>query len=571
MLKVIAAWIFATGILTALAAPALGAPAITAPKIAPHPASTTVIKPASRILIPQYQALPTSTIPSTVTTPAPAITAVNPADCVAKGETIILQGSNLLTSNAHSIAIDDGNGTHIDLLTNRWIGTSITATVPDDTRVQEGAGYWVAMETGHGVWLSNIDRSITICMATKSSDTRPTPAGGGSLLEGALPQPPSAQSLQDAAIKEDATVEPGEVVIASANMNEAQQLQQVVQTMGLAVKRRTPLGNLGLVVSVLRVPKGAMVADALGQLRQAMPNVWLDANHRYQLQAGGEARYAPRTIAWNSRAGCGAGLIIGLVDTAVDDTHPLFKDKAIIQRSFLAAGIEPAPMKHGTATASILVGGAPVGLMPDVQLRAAGVFRLRNNKEVDTTAEWVVAALDWLVGEKVTVINLSLGGPRNLLVEAAVRRAMKKGVVIVAAAGNGGAGGAPVYLAAQPGVIAVTAVDANLKPYKRANRGDYIAYAAPGVDVWVAAPGGDGVYALGTSYAVPYVTAVIAATKWYGAGNDRAALDNLLQSKVKDLGAPGRDNVFGWGLIQMPGECVRLTKASRGKSKSKRR
>ena len=91
-----------------------------------------------------------------------------------------------------------------------------------------------------------------------------------------------------------------------------------------------------------------------------------------------------------------------------------------------------------------------------------------------------------------TVINLSLGGPRNLLVEAALQRTMQQGIVVVAAAGNGGADAMPVYPAAQPGVIAITAVDANLKPYPRANRGDYIAYAAPGVDVWVATPGGTG-------------------------------------------------------------------------------
>jgi len=553
--------IFPAVIMMVFAAPALAATAVMAPAVK-LPSTPS----------PQYQMQfgPTIALPAA----APVITSVNPAECVTKGAVITIQGNNLLTSVGHSIAIDDTNGTHIVLSTSSWTGTSITATIPNDPRVQESTGYWVGMETSPGQWVSNVDTLVSICgksgSAHEPANNPPqVTSGGASLLGGGMPPPPVAQTSQAAPIKEDVTVEPGEVMVVSANMNEAQQLQQTAQSMGLGIKRRTLLGNLGLVISVLRVPKGTTVADALNQLRQTMPNTWMDANHRYQLQAGNEKRYASQAIAWNERAGCGAGMNIGLIDTAIDETHPLFKGRAIVQRSFLASGIAAAPRNHGTATASILAAAAPAGLMPDVQLHVAAVFRSRN-KEVDTTAEWIVSALDWLVGEKVEVINLSLGGSRNLLVEAAVQRVLERGIVIVAAAGNGGADAAPVYPAAQPGVIAVTAVDANLKPYDRDNRGDYISYAAPGVDVWVAAPGGGGVYASGTSYAAPFVTAVIAEAKWSRPGIDRTELDKLLQSKVRDLGAPGRDKVYGWGLIQMPVECVRPAKMALGKSKSKK-
>ena len=555
----------AAAILAVLAVPAQGA-GFTVSKDKSQPAVSIQGKKA----IPQTKS-------KTLQTPSvasPVITAVSPADCVEKGASITLQGSNFLTSAGRSIALDDGAGTHLQLPINSWSGTSISATVPDDPRVQEGWSYWVAMETVQGQWLSNVDQSITIC-GTAYSEQEPVnnlpqlPLGGGSLLDGAMPPPPATPTQQVAAIKEDVTVEPGEVVVVSADMNEARQLQQTAQSMGFGIKRRTPLGNLGLVMSVLRVPKGTTVAAALDQLRQSLPNAWMDANHRYQLQSGKAVRYAPQAIAWNARAGCGAGLHIGLIDTAVDKTHPLFKGRTIAQRSFLASGIADAPKNHGTATASILVGSAPGGLLPDAQLHAAAVFRSRG-KEVDTTAEWVVRALDWLAGEKVVVINLSLGGSRNLLLEAALQRVLERDIVIVAAAGNGGADAAPVYPAAQPGVIAVTAIDANLKPYGRDNRGAYIAYAAPGVDVWVATPGGDGAYATGTSYAAPFVTAVVAAAKWSQPRNNRAALDRLLQSKAKDLGASGRDNIFGWGLIQMPVECVRSPRVAQGKERSKR-
>jgi subtilisin family serine protease len=68
--------------------------------------------------------------------------------------------------------------------------------------------------------------------------------------------------------------------------------------------------------------------------------------------------------------------------------------------------------------------------------------------------------------------------------------------------GNGGKE-APAYPAAHPDVIAVTAIDADARIYKKANRGEYIDLAAPGVDVWAAKAGGGGSYRSGTSFAVP--------------------------------------------------------------------
>jgi subtilisin family serine protease len=242
-----------------------------------------------------------------------------------------------------------------------------------------------------------------------------------------------------------------------------------------------------------------------------------------------------------------------MIDTGIDSKHPLLAGRRLTTRSLLPAGVRSAPPDHGTATAALLIGNTDAsgfaGLLPDAQLYAANVFRSRGRKDVDTTAEWIVVALDWLAGEKVQVINLSLGGPRNLLVEAAVRRLLERGVGIVAAAGNGGASAPPVYPAAQPGVIATTAVDAKLKVYRKANRGDYIRFAAPGVDVWTAAPGQGGVYVSGTSYATPFVTAALAA-----AGARPEAIKGL-ERRARDLGDAGRDPVYGVGLIQAPAAC----------------
>jgi hypothetical protein len=287
-----------------------------------------------------------------------------------------------------------------------------------------------------------------------------------------------------------------------------------------------------------------------------MPRVRFDANHRYRLQLGPEISYGPNLIGWHkAEQKCAVGVRIGLIDTAVDLQNPAFKAKAVIARSFLASGVAPAPADHGTAVASLLVGDGGIGLVPGAELHAAAVFRSRGRNEVDTTAELIVRALDWLAGEKVAVINLSFGGDRNQLLEAAIVRVEQLGLRVFAAAGNSGPDAPPVYPAAQPGVIAVTAVDANLKVYSHANRGEYIAYAAPGVDVWAASSGGKGQYVSGTSYAVPFVTAVFAEIKGARPKAGWAALDKAVQSRTKDLGAPGRDSIFGWGLIQATGGC----------------
>jgi hypothetical protein len=383
-----------------------------------------------------------------------------------------------------------------------------------------------------------------------------TPTGGANLLQSQLPPPP--QNLPPPPPKDDKSVEPGELVVVSGDMAEAQAFAGRAQALGLGVKRRTSLPGLGFVVTVLRVPKEMTVGNALGALRQALPSVWADANHRFELHGDGAVLYARKLVGLDTPSPfCGGGLRIGLIDTGLDLDHPALKGRDIARRSFITTGITPAALDHGTAVAALLVGDTLSpgfgGLVPGARLHAAEVFRARDGKDVDTTAEWVVLALDWLAARKVRVINLSLGGPRNLLLEAAIERLRARDIAIVAAAGNKGPDAPPVYPAAQNGVIAVTAVDAELKPYKRANRGDYIAFAAPGVDLWTAAPGKNGGYVSGTSYAAPFVTAALAVARQTDARADWPALLRTLQAAAKDLGDKGKDAVFGWGLVQIGG------------------
>jgi subtilisin family serine protease len=118
----------------------------------------------------------------------------------------------------------------------------------------------------------------------------------------------------------------------------------------------------------------------------------------------------------------------------------------------------------------------------------------------------------------------------------------------------------PAFPASEPSVIGVTALDSRSRPYAAANRGDYIDFAAPGVRIWTPRADPAGSYDTGTSFAAPYVTAAIGAFMGREGAVDPAGVTTKLAAAAIDLGAPGRDPVFGWGLIQAANPCVDSTR-----------
>ncbi len=388
-----------------------------------------------------------------------------------------------------------------------------------------------------------------------TSGTLP-PTPGDLTQSTALPPPPTLPP-PSAAVTADA--EPGEVLVVSSDMAKARAFAARLQGTGIRVLRRRILHQLGFVLSTLALPKGADAPAVLAQLRALAPKAWIDLNSRYRLLGSIAHRYARKLIGWRRRAGCGARVRIGLVDTGADAHHPALAHAHLDQREFLTDGYRAAPREHGTAEAAILLGNGDDdlrGLLPRAHLFLAAVFRERAHDTADATAEQVALALNWLVGRGVSVIVLPLGGPRNLLIEAAVRRTLQRSIAVTAAAGNGGPDAAPVYPAAQAGVIAVTAVDADGRIYTHANHGAYIDFAAPGVDLWVARPGGGAHYASGTSYATPFVGAALAVARKRAPRGAWAPLVRNLAAHARDLGAHGRDPVYGWGLLRTHG-CAR--------------
>ena len=190
-----------------------------------------------------------------------------------------------------------------------------------------------------------------------------------------------------------------------------------------------------------------------------------------------------------------------MVDGGIDRRHSVFSDAKIVSEN--VAGNGPAPATaHGTALASLLVGrdGDFHGAVPGAVLFAADAF---GGKPAGGSADDIARALSWLAANDVGVVNISLAGPPDALLEAAVNAFAKRGGVIVAAVGNNGAASPPCYPAHYPGVASVTSVDSGRNLQLDANEG--AEFAATGVDVKAARIGHGYADVTGTSYAVPTV------------------------------------------------------------------
>ncbi len=120
--------------------------------------------------------------------------------------------------------------------------------------------------------------------------------------------------------------------------------------------------------------------------------------------------------------------------------------------------------------------------------------------------------MSWIAARRPSVINISLVGPRNALVERAVALLLARGIKVVAAVGNDGPAAPPLYPASQAGVVAVTGVDGSNRALAEAGRPSHLDYAGPGADMAAALPGTGYARVRGTSFAAPFVTARLAMT-----------------------------------------------------------
>lgn len=406
--------------------------------------------------------------------------------------------------------------------------------------------------------------------AGQADTLRAPPAGGA-----ALPSSPKASAKDKAGLPANARpVDPsdkphedGELLVLPADGHQIEELRRL----NFAIIERMRLGNLGLDVVRLRKPPDMTLDQAITLVERRFPGLIFDTNDLMGRSQGRTASsagavgsdqqpdFSRELTGWGAVPDrCGAGMRIGMIDSLVDTRDRIFRGRNIVYRSFVDPERQQSDDEHGTSVASVLIGNPdgsslPGGLLPGAQIFAAGIFELRNGKNTGNLAAFL-RAIDWLAAQKVQVVNMSVAGSGNAILTIALNRAVDAGLALVAAAGNNGEGAPPAWPAAHPKVIAVTAIDINLDVYRYANTGDYVDFAAPGVNVATATPRGTARQS-GTSFAAPFLTAMVAIHRAVGFSGDSDELRASLQRFTVDLGREGRDNVFGWGLVRLRPNC----------------
>ncbi len=320
------------------------------------------------------------------------------------------------------------------------------------------------------------------------------------------------------------------------------------RSLGYTVDREQSIGGMSIRVVVFRAPRGMSTRKALRKLREADPGGSYDYNHIYIGSGLLTMGSAERTPASPIPAAANPGqsrVRIGLLDTGVDVTHLVFRDSIV---HAWGCDNRAVPAAHGTAVASLLVGRSDVfrGVHPDAELYAADVYC---GRPTGGAVDALVAAFGWMVQERVPVINVSLVGAKNAMLERAVAALIAGGYIIVAAVGNDGPAAPPLYPASYPNVVGVTAVDAHQHVLIEAARGPQVMFAAPGADLAAAAVDNTYTAVRGTSFAAPFVAALLASALAAPNSADASAAIDALAKTAIDLGPPGRDMTYGFGLV----------------------
>jgi subtilisin family serine protease len=197
---------------------------------------------------------------------------------------------------------------------------------------------------------------------------------------------------------------------------------------------------------------------------------------------------------------------------------------------------------------AIAAHGKLLGIAPGVELLAARAFDNSAGKARGTSFD-IFKSLQWAADNGARVINMSFAGPADPVLHRMLAAAYEKDIVLIAAAGNDGPYAAPAYPAADANVIAVTATDADDKPFKMANRGKYVAVAAPGVEIVALAPDASYEITSGTSVAAAHVSGIAALLLQRDPSLKPADVRAILTATAKPLRWSGHDPEFGAGIV----------------------
>ena len=333
---------------------------------------------------------------------------------------------------------------------------------------------------------------------------------------------------------------------------------------GFKPLRDDALAGLDDALVVMKAPPGLGLADAIARAREIDPAGAYDFHHVYGSSGsvGAPAAAATSSAPPPPAHAPGRPLQVGLIDSGVDVHHPALR-QAVIHVHGCADGDHPAA--HGTAVASLMVGQADAfhSALPQAALFAGDAYC---DDATGGSVEAVARELSWMAQMHVAVVNISLVGAPNQILQRLVARAVGQGMLVVAAVGNDGPAAPPLYPASWPGVVGVGGVDGKLRLLPEGARGPQVMFVAPGADMAAALSGSRRFAPVrGTSFAAPFVAGLLAAGYQQASPDGAQAALARLAITAHDLPVPAPRDGIGRGLVaedlRTPPDAVALARA----------
>ena len=311
---------------------------------------------------------------------------------------------------------------------------------------------------------------------------------------------------------------------------------------------------IGGTIGLFRIVDRRTVETASRELATDASVRSVQPNFRYVLQdqkvaltEGDPAQYALQKLRLPQAHALahGANVTVAVIDSGIDVRHPELANAVV--DSFDALGSREGPHVHGTGIAGAIVSHARLmGSAPAARILAIRAFGVAASGAASTSFV-ILKGLDYAAAHGAQIVNMSFAGPKDGLIERGIAAAAAKGILMVAAAGNGGPKSPPLYPAANPNVMAVSATDAQDRLFAASNRGSHIAIAAPGVDIFLPAPNEKYQMTSGTSFSAAYVSGLAALMLERNPVLKPDQVRAILVKTARDLGSPGRDDMFGAG------------------------